>query len=168
MPYVKPRGAWRPTGLSLYTMTRTDLTLSFGRIGCGRSSLGVTSCRTTTRNLLYTNFCTDCKAIPRLFGVVRLRIHPESTTLHPITGVIQGRVFDYIPGVNMAKLKPGVDLSEQEAKSWRRSVVSRLRTASCTMTFTSGMSFCGMGAVLQSSSTLDPTSGSLTSATKSG
>ncbi|KAK0421796.1 hypothetical protein EV421DRAFT_1953894 [Armillaria borealis] len=28
--------------------------------------------------------------IPRLFGVVRLRITPESTTLHPITGIVQG------------------------------------------------------------------------------
>ncbi|PBK71133.1 hypothetical protein ARMSODRAFT_1017059 [Armillaria solidipes] len=32
--------------------------------------------------------------IPRLFGVVRLRITPESTTLHPITDVVQGLIFD--------------------------------------------------------------------------
>ncbi|KAK0443639.1 hypothetical protein EV421DRAFT_1947236 [Armillaria borealis] len=46
--------------------------------------------------------------IPRLFGVVRLRITPESTTLHPITDVVQGLVFEYIPGVSMVKLKPGI------------------------------------------------------------
>ncbi len=45
----------------------------------------------------------------RLFGVVCLRITSESTTLHLITNtnIIQGLVFEYIPGVNMAKLTPG-------------------------------------------------------------
>ncbi len=32
------------------------------RIECGRSPLGVTSCRTTTLGLLHTHFCSDCKA----------------------------------------------------------------------------------------------------------
>ncbi len=51
-PYVKPRRAWRPTGSSFYAMTRTGLTPRFGRIGCGRSPLRVTSCRATTLNSL--------------------------------------------------------------------------------------------------------------------
>ncbi|KAK0224974.1 hypothetical protein EDD85DRAFT_216704 [Armillaria nabsnona] len=41
---------------------------------------------------------------------------PEFNPLHPITDVIQGLIPEYIPGVSMEKLKPGVDLSEQEAE----------------------------------------------------
>ncbi len=54
--------------------------------------------------------------IPRLFGVVRLRITPKSITLHPITDIVQGLVSEYIPGVSMVKLKPGVDVSEKETE----------------------------------------------------
>ncbi len=66
--------------------------------------------------------------IPRLLGVARLRITPESTTLHPITDVVQGLVFEYIPGVSMSKLKPGVDVSEQEAERISSQVMEALRT----------------------------------------
>ncbi|KAK0458191.1 uncharacterized protein EV420DRAFT_1643069 [Desarmillaria tabescens] len=44
--------------------------------------------------------------IPRLFGVVRLRITPECAPLHPITDVVEGLVLEYIPGVSMETLKP--------------------------------------------------------------
>ncbi|KAK0443632.1 hypothetical protein EV421DRAFT_528438 [Armillaria borealis] len=65
--------------------------------------------------------------IPRLFGDVRLRITPESTTLHPITDVVQGLIFEYIPGVSMAKLKPGVDVSMREAERISSQVMEALR-----------------------------------------
>ncbi|KAG7441358.1 uncharacterized protein BT62DRAFT_937118 [Guyanagaster necrorhizus] len=65
--------------------------------------------------------------IPRLFGVVRLRITPESTPLHPITDVVLGLVFEYIPGVSMDKLRPGVDVSEQEAERISSAVMEGLR-----------------------------------------
>ncbi|PBK88305.1 hypothetical protein ARMGADRAFT_1084632 [Armillaria gallica] len=91
-PYVKPRRAWRPTGLSLYAMTRTDLTPKFGRIGCGRFPPGVTSCRTTTLGLLHTDFCSDRKAgtFPVISASFAFVLPPESTTLHPITDIVQG------------------------------------------------------------------------------
>ncbi len=61
---------------------------------------------------------TDCKAVifPPLFGVICHHITPESTTLHPITDIVQGLVFEYISGISIAKLNPGVDVSEQEAE----------------------------------------------------
>ncbi len=65
--------------------------------------------------------------IPRLFGVVRHCITPESTPLHPITDVVQGLVFEYIPGVSMAKLKPGVDVPEQEAERISSEVMEAFR-----------------------------------------
>ncbi|PBK71148.1 hypothetical protein ARMSODRAFT_973622 [Armillaria solidipes] len=45
--------------------------------------------------------------IPRLFGVVRLHITDV---------VVEGLALEYIPGVGMEKLKPGIDVSEQEAE----------------------------------------------------
>ncbi len=53
----------------------------------------------------------------------------ESTTLHLITNtnIIQGLVFEYIPGVNMAKLTPGVDVSEQEAEGISGQATEALR-----------------------------------------
>ncbi|KAK0235504.1 hypothetical protein EDD85DRAFT_725221, partial [Armillaria nabsnona] len=65
--------------------------------------------------------------IPRLFGVVRLCLTPDSTILHPITDVVQGLIFEYIPGVSMSKLKPGVDVSEQEAERISSQVMEALR-----------------------------------------
>ncbi|SJL12450.1 uncharacterized protein ARMOST_15877 [Armillaria ostoyae] len=49
------------------------------------------------------------------FGVVHLCITSESTPLHPITDIVRGLVREYIPGVSMEKLKPCIDVSEQEA-----------------------------------------------------
>ncbi|KAK0235541.1 hypothetical protein EDD85DRAFT_938665 [Armillaria nabsnona] len=122
--YAKFRRAWHLTGSSLYAMTRTNSMSSFGRIGRRRSPLGVTSYRTTTRYHLLHQL--QDRYIPRLFGVVRLRITPESTTVHPITDVVQGLVFEYIPGISMAKLKSGVDVSEQEAEQISSQVMEAL------------------------------------------
>ncbi|KAK0431055.1 hypothetical protein EV421DRAFT_2041464 [Armillaria borealis] len=107
--------------------------------------------------------------IPRLFGVVRLRITPESTALHPITDIVQGLASISLASAwrnsSLVLTSPSKKQRGSPAKSWRRSALSRPRTASCTMTFTPGMSFCGTGAVLQSPLTLDrQTSGSLNSA----
>ncbi|PBK71146.1 hypothetical protein ARMSODRAFT_1002995 [Armillaria solidipes] len=66
--------------------------------------------------------------IPRLFGVVRLRITPESTPLHPITDIVEGLALEYIPGVSMEKLKPGIDVSEQEAEKIYSAVLEVFRT----------------------------------------
>ncbi|PBK88584.1 hypothetical protein ARMGADRAFT_1168012 [Armillaria gallica] len=65
--------------------------------------------------------------IPRLFGVVRLRISPESTTLHPITDIVQGRLSEYIPGVSMTKLESGVDVSMRETEGISSQVMEALR-----------------------------------------
>ncbi len=65
--------------------------------------------------------------IPCLFGVVRLCLTPDFTTLHPITDVVQGLVFEYIPGISMSKLKPGIGVSEQEAERISSQVMEALR-----------------------------------------
>ncbi len=65
--------------------------------------------------------------IPRLLGVVRLRITPESTPLHPITDVVQGLVLEYVPGISMDKLKPGIGVSEQEAEKISSAVLEGFR-----------------------------------------
>ncbi|PBK81711.1 hypothetical protein ARMGADRAFT_1039089 [Armillaria gallica] len=65
--------------------------------------------------------------MPRLFGVVRVRINSESAPLHPITDVVEGLALEYIPGVSMENLKPGVDVSEQEAERISSEVLEGLR-----------------------------------------
>ncbi|SJL12485.1 uncharacterized protein ARMOST_15912 [Armillaria ostoyae] len=64
---------------------------------------------------------------PRLFGVVHLCITPESTTLHPITDIVQGLVIECISGVNMAKLEYGVDVSMREAERISNQVMEAFR-----------------------------------------
>ncbi|KAK0443642.1 hypothetical protein EV421DRAFT_1673856, partial [Armillaria borealis] len=54
--------------------------------------------------------------IPRLLGVVHLCITSESIPLHPITDIVEGLALEYIPGISMDKLKPGIDVSEEEAE----------------------------------------------------
>ncbi|KAK0235530.1 hypothetical protein EDD85DRAFT_843287 [Armillaria nabsnona] len=54
--------------------------------------------------------------IPRLYGVVRLCITSEPIPLHPITDFVEGLVLEYIPGINMDKLNPGIDVSEEEQR----------------------------------------------------
>ncbi|KAK0443594.1 hypothetical protein EV421DRAFT_526473 [Armillaria borealis] len=65
--------------------------------------------------------------IPRIFGVVRLGITSESTPLHPITDFVQGLALEYIPGICMEKLKPGADISQQEAEAISGQVMEGLR-----------------------------------------
>ncbi|KAK0458186.1 uncharacterized protein EV420DRAFT_1643064 [Desarmillaria tabescens] len=65
--------------------------------------------------------------IPRLWGTVRLRITSESTPLHPITDFVQGFALEYIPGICMEKLIPGVDISRQEAERISNQVLEGLR-----------------------------------------
>ncbi|PBK81714.1 hypothetical protein ARMGADRAFT_1090960 [Armillaria gallica] len=65
--------------------------------------------------------------IPRLFGVVRLGITPESTPLHPITDFVQGLALEYVPGICMENLKPGVDISQNEAERISSQVLEGLR-----------------------------------------
>ncbi|SJL12475.1 uncharacterized protein ARMOST_15902 [Armillaria ostoyae] len=106
--------------------------LSFGRAGSGRSPpvstwrYKLSNCNTelTAYRLFHR---LQGRYIPRLFGVVRLRITPESTTLHAITDIVQGLVFESIPGVSMMKLKPGVDVSQQEAERISSQVMEALR-----------------------------------------
>ncbi|PBK71140.1 hypothetical protein ARMSODRAFT_1083378 [Armillaria solidipes] len=65
--------------------------------------------------------------ISRLFGVVRLRITSESTPLHPITDVVEGLVLEYIPGISIDKLKPSINVSEQEAERNSSAVLEGFR-----------------------------------------
>ncbi|KAK0492112.1 hypothetical protein EDD18DRAFT_521317 [Armillaria luteobubalina] len=89
---------------------------NFGRIGCGRPALGATSCQINGTCGISTFAPTARPAHSSSFCVVRLCIITESTPLHPITDVVQRLVFDYIPGVSMVKLTPGVGVPEQEAE----------------------------------------------------
>ncbi|KAK0431068.1 hypothetical protein EV421DRAFT_2064960 [Armillaria borealis] len=66
--------------------------------------------------------------IPRLHGVVRLSITSDSEPLHPITDIVQGLAFEYVHGVNMEDLKPGVDISQQEAEAISSRVMDVFRT----------------------------------------
>ncbi|KAK0227475.1 hypothetical protein EDD85DRAFT_958095 [Armillaria nabsnona] len=54
------------------------------------------------------------QCIPCLFGVVRPRITPESTPLHPITDVIQGLVLEYVPGKPRGDVMTGLRAIEAE------------------------------------------------------
>ncbi len=68
----------------------------------------------------------DC--IPRLHGVVRLSITSDPEPLHPIIDIVQGLAFEYIHGMNMEDLKPGVDISQQEAEAISSRVMDVFRT----------------------------------------
>ncbi len=67
--------------------------------------------------------------IPRLYGVVRFRATSESTPLHLITDVVGGlaSALEYIPGVSMDKLEPGIDVSEEEAQKISSAVLEGFR-----------------------------------------
>ncbi|KAK0235490.1 hypothetical protein EDD85DRAFT_843182, partial [Armillaria nabsnona] len=65
--------------------------------------------------------------IPRPYGVVRFRITSESIPLHPITDVVEGLALEYIPGVSMDKLEPGIDVSEEEAEKISSAVLEGSR-----------------------------------------
>ncbi|KAK0443592.1 hypothetical protein EV421DRAFT_1903608 [Armillaria borealis] len=71
--------------------------------------LGKMDCYDT--ELTSIDFCIDCK----------------STPLHPITDVVEGLALEYIPGVSMENLKPGIDVSEQEAERISSEVLEGLR-----------------------------------------
>ncbi len=66
--------------------------------------------------------------IPRLHGVVRLSITSDPEPLHPIIDIVQGLAFEYIHGMNMEDLKPGVDISQQEAEAISSRVMDVFRT----------------------------------------
>ncbi len=101
--------------------------------------------------------------IPGPFGVVRICITPEPTPLHPITDAVQGDILEYIPGVSMAKPKPGMYISEQETEKIYSDVMAGLRAIKAeNCLLHNDRSFCGKGTGLPSSSTLErPTLGSL-------
>ncbi|KAK0490007.1 hypothetical protein EDD18DRAFT_562232 [Armillaria luteobubalina] len=65
--------------------------------------------------------------IPRLLGVICLHITSDPTPLHPVTDIVQGLALEYIPGVCMEKLKPGIDVSEQEAERISSQVMEGFR-----------------------------------------
>ncbi|SJL12464.1 uncharacterized protein ARMOST_15891 [Armillaria ostoyae] len=48
--------------------------------------------------------------------------------LHLITNAVQELVLEYIPGVSMDKLKPGIDISEYEAERISSDVMPGLRS----------------------------------------
>ncbi|SJL12445.1 uncharacterized protein ARMOST_15872 [Armillaria ostoyae] len=104
--------------------------------------------------------------IPCLFGVVRLNITSESTLLRPVTDTVHGLVLEYIPGVCMDKLRPGIDVSEQEAERISSEVMEGLRAIeaeNCVIhdDIHTRNVVCGRGACPPSSSTLEwHTSGS--------
>ncbi len=108
--------------------------------------------------------------ILRIFDSVRFCITPEPAPLHPVTDIVKGLALDYIPGVSMDKLQPGIDVSEQEVARISSNVMARLRAiGECTMTSTPGTVFCPKGIGLPSLSTPErPTSGSLELAMKIG
>ncbi|KAK0209764.1 hypothetical protein IW262DRAFT_1302043 [Armillaria fumosa] len=66
---------------------------------------------------------------PCLHGVVHLSITLNSEPLHPKTDIVQGLAFEYVHGMNMEDLKPGVDISQQEAEA----ISSRVMDVFCTI-----------------------------------
>ncbi|KAK0421907.1 hypothetical protein EV421DRAFT_2026202 [Armillaria borealis] len=66
--------------------------------------------------------------IPRFFGVVHFPITSDSTPLHPIADFVQGLALEYIPGVSMENLEPGVDFSLPEAEIISSKVLDAFRT----------------------------------------
>ncbi|KAK0227455.1 hypothetical protein EDD85DRAFT_1026995 [Armillaria nabsnona] len=110
MSYAKFKRAWRTTGLD-----------------AGGLHLTLQAVEHNTELAAYRLLLRlQGQYIPRHFGIVRLRITPESTTLHPITDIVQGCVFEYALGVSMAKLKADVDVSE-EAESTSSQAMEALR-----------------------------------------
>ncbi len=65
--------------------------------------------------------------IPRYYGLVHLPISP-SEPLHPITDYIPGFVIEYIEGVSMGSLQPGVDIPRSEVEAIADRVMDAFRT----------------------------------------
>ncbi|PBK81755.1 hypothetical protein ARMGADRAFT_773917 [Armillaria gallica] len=152
-------------------ISRTGLTQSFARIGCGRSAPGLGKCLATIQSYRLLHRLQG-RYISYLYSVVRLRITPtESTPLLPIADVVKGLALEYIPGVSMDSLKR-VSKSQRRrflAQCWKNFVPSRQRNACCTMSFTPGISFFGKGISPLSSLTLERrTFGILSIATRGG
>ncbi len=70
------------------------------------------------QNSLRINFLHRLQGryIPCLLGVVRLCITPELTPLHPITDVVKRLALEYISGVSMEKLQPGINVSRTRGR----------------------------------------------------
>ncbi|KAK0217195.1 hypothetical protein IW262DRAFT_176154 [Armillaria fumosa] len=110
----------------------------------------------------------QCQYIRRHFGIVHFCITSESAPLHPITDVVQGLVLEYIHGVSMDTLQPGVDVSEQEAERISNDVMGWLHAIKAE-NFLLHNDIHTWNVVLPSSSPLErPTSDSLVLATKTG
>ncbi|KAK0235496.1 hypothetical protein EDD85DRAFT_77591 [Armillaria nabsnona] len=56
------------------------------------------------------------RLIPRFYGLVHLPIS-SSEPLHPVTDYVPGTVIEYIQGVSMGSLQPGVDIPRPEAEA---------------------------------------------------
>ncbi|KAK0186767.1 hypothetical protein F5146DRAFT_143375 [Armillaria mellea] len=67
--------------------------------------------------------------IPRFFGVVHFPITSDSISLHPVTDFVQGLALEYIPGVSMENLEPGVDVTLAEAET----ISSKVLDAFCAI-----------------------------------
>ncbi|PBK71122.1 hypothetical protein ARMSODRAFT_1083372 [Armillaria solidipes] len=65
--------------------------------------------------------------IPRYYGLVHLPISP-SEPLHPITDYVPGFVIEYIQGVSMGSLQPGVDIPRPEVEAIADRVMDAFRT----------------------------------------
>ncbi|KAK0431076.1 hypothetical protein EV421DRAFT_2024756 [Armillaria borealis] len=65
--------------------------------------------------------------IPRYYGLVHLPISP-SEPLHPITDYVPGCVIEYIQGVSMGSLQPGVDIPRPEVEAIADRVMDGFRT----------------------------------------
>ncbi|PBK71119.1 hypothetical protein ARMSODRAFT_954888 [Armillaria solidipes] len=65
--------------------------------------------------------------IPRVYGLVHLSIS-SSSPLHPITDYVPGIIIEYIQGVSMGSLQPGVDIPRPEAEAIADRVMDAFRT----------------------------------------
>ncbi|KAK0458193.1 uncharacterized protein EV420DRAFT_384594 [Desarmillaria tabescens] len=65
--------------------------------------------------------------IPRFYGLFHLPLS-SSEPLHPITDYIPGIVIEYIQGVSMGSLRPGVDIPRPEAEAIADRVMGAFRT----------------------------------------
>ncbi|KAK0431074.1 hypothetical protein EV421DRAFT_1912246 [Armillaria borealis] len=67
------------------------------------------------------------RLIPCFYGLVHLSIS-SSPPLHPITDYVPSIVIEYIQGVNMGSLRPGVDIPRPEAEVIAERVMDAFRT----------------------------------------
>ncbi|SJL12439.1 uncharacterized protein ARMOST_15866 [Armillaria ostoyae] len=96
--------------------------LNSGRTGCGRYQRGLPEWKNTKLRWLRIGHL-----IPHFYGLFHLPIS-SSPSLHPITDYVPGIVIEYIQGISMGSLQPGVDIPRPVAEDIADRVMDAFRT----------------------------------------